>query len=71
MNVKLPEPLLSVQDVADWLNVKPSWVFDHHGVDGLPSVTVGRHVRFRRGDVEAWLAGQQSTSGSKHTSTEA
>ena len=49
------QPLLSVQEVSVWLNVKPSWVFHHHGPDGLPSLRVGRHLRFRRPEVEAWL----------------
>jgi excisionase family DNA binding protein len=55
----VPEPLMSVQDVAEWLKVRPSWVFDHHGEGALPAIQVGRHLRFRREEVEAWLTSQR------------
>jgi len=48
-------PLLSVPDLAEWINIKQStirkWVFYRKN----PYVAVGRSIRFREEDVEAWL----------------
>lgn len=49
--------LLTVKQLADWLAVHPStvygWVADGYGP---APVRLGRAVRFRRVDVDAWLA---------------
>ena len=52
------EALLTVQDVAGFLRVHPSWVYERtrrHGRDRLPHVKVGKYLRFRREDVLGWL----------------
>jgi excisionase family DNA binding protein len=53
-----PEPLLTVQEVADWLRVKPAWVRAHANGNRkpkLPSVKLGAYRRFRREDVARFL----------------
>lgn len=50
--------LLTSAQVADWLSVSRNWVVDHaRGVNRpvLPSVKLGKLVRFRREDVEAFV----------------
>jgi excisionase family DNA binding protein len=50
--------LLTVQDVAGFLRVPPSWVYERtrrRGRDRLPHVKVGKYLRFRREDVLGWL----------------
>lgn len=59
MTIAKPEPLMSVQDLAHWLNVKPSWVQHNYRTAGLPTLSIGRQLRFRRQDVERWLAAQE------------
>lgn len=55
--VALAEPLLTADEVAQLLAVPRSTVYEYarrrHG--GLPSISVGRHRRFYRSDVERWL----------------
>jgi len=54
----MPEKLLNAQQVAAWLGVSPAWVLDHaSGRRGpfLPSVKLGKAVRFRREDVEHFI----------------
>jgi excisionase family DNA binding protein len=55
------ERLLSVEEVAEWLAVPVGTVYAwrYRGC-GPASYKVGRHVRFRREDVEAWLADQRT-----------
>jgi excisionase family DNA binding protein len=57
VGVNLDEPLLTADQVARLLAVPRSSVYEYarrrHG--SLPSIVVGRHRRFYRSDVEAWL----------------
>ncbi|MBA3630250.1 MAG: helix-turn-helix domain-containing protein [Actinobacteria bacterium] len=46
-------PLLKVSDVAELLQVTPAFVYGH--ARELGAFKVGRHLRFARSDVEAWL----------------
>ena len=53
-----PERLLSAQEVAEWLGVSARWVLAHAaGLNRpvLPSVKLGKAVRFTRGDVEEFI----------------
>ena len=50
-------PLLTRTEAAEYLNVKPQtlavWV--HRGVPGPAYVKVGRSVRYRKSDLDAWI----------------
>ena len=53
-----PETLLTAQDVAEWLNVSARWVLAHAaGLNRpvLPSVKLGKAVRFDRKDVAEFI----------------
>ena len=56
------DELLTVQEVAELLKVKVSWVYDRisekHG-DRLPHVRLGRYVRFERTLVLEFLQRQR------------
>ena len=56
----LREPLLTASDVAALLAVPRSSVYEYarrlH--DPLPSLQIGRHRRFYRSAIEAWLSRQ-------------
>jgi hypothetical protein len=57
-SVPARRPLLGVADIADWLNVSPGWVRDH--ANGrrrpmLPSLKLGKALRFREDQVEAFI----------------
>ncbi len=48
--------LLSPQQLADYLAVPLATVYRwRHESSGPRGIKVGKHVRYRRGDVEAWL----------------
>jgi excisionase family DNA binding protein len=48
--------LLTVADLADFLSVKPSWVYEAVRSKGLPNFKLGNHLRFSRTAVERWVA---------------
>lgn len=51
------EVLMSVDDLAAYLGVPVATVrrWRYTGTDGPRSMKVGRHVRYRRADVDRWL----------------
>ncbi len=54
----MPERLLAAKEVAQWLGVSAPWVLDHSSgrrAPHLPSVKLGKSVRFRRADVEQFI----------------
>jgi len=56
------EQLLTVQQVADRLQVRKSWIYNRRHSHSLPfpTIKVGGFLRFRRSDVESWLWRQRS-----------
>ena len=53
------EPLMDAIAVAEWLGVSRGWVLDHASGRRRPvlkSVKLGKAVRFRAADVEAFLS---------------
>jgi excisionase family DNA binding protein len=47
--------LLSAAEVAEMLGVPVSWVYEQSRRGRIPTVTLGRYRRYRRGSIEAWL----------------
>ena len=55
--------LLTVNQVAELLQVPVSWVYDRtrsRGVDRLPGFRLGKYWRFDEGEVLVWLKRQRS-----------
>ena len=55
-----PERLLTVHEVAELLRVPASWVYERtrrRGNERIPHVKMGKYVRFRPAEVEAYLEG--------------
>jgi excisionase family DNA binding protein len=55
--------LLTVEDVARLLSVKPSWVRAQARAGRIPHVPVGRYTRFRPDAVEAWMHDHEQAGG--------
>lgn len=51
--------LLTIDELADFLQVPKATLYRwrYHG-EGPPGLRLGRHVRYRQADVDAWLADQ-------------
>jgi excisionase family DNA binding protein len=57
-SVLTEDRLLRPEQAAWYLNVKPSWVYEAVRTGRLPCRRVGRHIRFTRQMLDAWLAEQ-------------
>jgi excisionase family DNA binding protein len=71
VSVNLDEPLLTAGEVAELLAVPRTSVYEYARRlgDPLPSIRVGRHRRFYRSDIAAWLTQQRSTPYGSRPST--
>jgi excisionase family DNA binding protein len=58
--LSLDEPLLDVERAAELLNVRVSWIRGATRTGYLPCLKVGKHVRYTRSMLEAWLAEQRA-----------
>lgn len=51
---------LTVNEVAQLLQVPKSWVYDRTRDGRIPCLKVGKYVRFDRVQIDAWLREQQA-----------
>lgn len=56
--------LLTVAEIADYLQVKPSTIYQWTHEKYIPHVKIGNQVRFRVAVIDAWLE-RNSTAGRK------
>jgi len=53
------ETLLDAKDVAAWLGVKEDYVRDLGRKGEIPTVKIGKYVRFERDSIRKWIAQQR------------
>ncbi len=63
--IKAGRDLLNEQEAAEFLDITPGTlsVWRSTGRYSIPYLKVGRNVRYRRGDLLAWLDGRVRQSG--------
>lgn len=55
------QQLLTVRQVADWLQVPASWIYERtrkRGQNHIRHIRLGKHIRFTRGQVIDYLESQ-------------
>ena len=66
------EPALSVQQLAEELHVSAQTIYDLRSQGRGPTgFRVGRHLRFRKSEIEAWLARLEGEDSVRHPGGEA
>jgi excisionase family DNA binding protein len=51
--------VLTPKEAAALLKVRPSWLYEAARTGRVPYLKLGRHLRFLRSDLEAWLVEQR------------
>lgn len=49
--------IYSVRGLAGYLNVSAQWVYQRIQLKEIPHIKVGKHVRFKKSDIDTWLDG--------------
>ena len=57
-----PDEVMTIDDLATYLKLSTSTLYKLCGEGKVPGQKIGRHLRFHRGVIDAWLAGR----GMKH-----
>ena len=58
VSIQSPEPILTIEQVAERLQLKPSTVYEltrRRSRHPLPVLRAGKFLRFRWSQIEAWL----------------
>lgn len=48
--------LLTVEEIAHYLNVKKSWIYEQVGKRAIPCKRIGKYLRFRISEVDLAIA---------------
>jgi len=56
---------MTVQDVAEYLNVDPKTVYRMVNRGDLPGFKVGGSWRFKKEDIDTWIAKQKEAAANK------
>ena len=59
------DELLTVSEVAQWLKVLPSWIYERtrrRGADRLPCIKLGKYLRFEETAVKVYLERQRRSA---------
>lgn len=59
--------LLTAQEVAERLQVPPSWLYAQARAGRFPHVRCGHYVRFDPRDVDEWIEARRKTNARRNT----
>ena len=54
--------VFTVQELAEYLRMKPLTIYKHASSGRLPGFKVGSHWRFKRVTIDRWISAQETTS---------
>ena len=54
--------LFTVQELADYLRMKPVTIYKHATEGKIPAFKVGSHWRFKKATIDSWIAQQENTN---------
>lgn len=54
------EQLIGVQQLAERLQVKTSWVYTQAAANAIPAVKIGKYLRFSPIAIDRWLESRQA-----------
>ena len=63
----MTRPLLTPEEVADWLQVTVEWVHQMAREGDMPAMKLGRYWRFDQDAVDAWLSERQTRRLARRT----
>jgi len=49
------EALLDIKGLAEYLSVKPYWIYQQTHFNTIPYLKLGNQLRFRKKDIDRWL----------------
>lgn len=53
------DTILDVEGLAEYLGVKPNWIYQQTHLNAIPYYKLGSQLRFRKRDIDKWLETQK------------
>ncbi len=53
------DTILDVEGLAEYLSVKPNWIYQQTHINAIPYHKLGSQLRFRKRDIDKWLDTQK------------
>ena len=65
MAKQIADPVMTIDDLAQYLKLSTSTLYKLCAEGKVPGQKIGRHWRFRRDTIDAWLDDRRSVSANK------
>lgn len=60
-----PDRLLTVREIASWLNMAPKTVYEWAAAGRIPCLRLGGRLRFEASEISRWLGERRSSCPSR------
>ena len=58
------DAILDVEGLAEYLSVKPNWIYQQTHLNAIPYYKLSSQLRFRKRDIDKWLETQKIPAAS-------
>ena len=58
VQLERPRIYVDADDVAEYLGVTASWIYDLAKAGKIPHYRIGRRIKFRLEEIDRWMAGR-------------
>jgi excisionase family DNA binding protein len=59
LDAPLDDGFLTPDQLCEYLQIQKDWLYDQVQRRAIPHVKLGRQLRFKRSEIDQWLAGHQ------------
>ena len=55
MNRQIEDRYIDINEAAEFLCTKKSWLYQNHKIAGIPSYNIGRKLIFKQDELDVWV----------------
>ena len=55
MKQQLKDRYINIDEAAEFLSIKKSWLYQNHKLKGIPSYYIGKRLAFKIPELDAWV----------------
>jgi excisionase family DNA binding protein len=62
MKQSFEEKYVGIDEAAEFLSIRKSWIYQNHKSAGIPSHYIGRKLVFKTYELDAWVQNRSQTA---------
>jgi excisionase family DNA binding protein len=62
MQQQIEDRYINIDEAAQFLSIKKSWLYQNHKLAGIPSYNIGRKLVFKIYELDAWVQNNSQAS---------